>query len=93
MYDPEGSCPISISTNSGLFRASGEPRAAKKRYFYIMIQQLFVLLLFIGALAYLGRLLYQSFKAKSSGCASGCGKCGAIDVAKIEADIRKNKNF
>ncbi|WHZ07752.1 MAG: hypothetical protein OJF59_001505 [Cytophagales bacterium] len=28
----------------------------------------------IGAVAYLGRLLYQSFKAKNS-CATGCGKC------------------
>lgn len=56
-----------------------------------MIQQLLVVLLFAGALAYLGRLLYKSFKAKSAGCASGCGKCGAIDVAKIESQIRESK--
>lgn len=58
-----------------------------------MLQQLLVGLLFTGALVYLGRLLYLSFKAKSGGCASGCGKCGAIDVAKIEAEIRKSKNL
>jgi hypothetical protein len=54
-----------------------------------MIQQLLVAVFFLGALAYLGRLIYRSFKAKS-GCASGCGKCGAIDLNKIEAQIRKN---
>lgn len=58
-----------------------------------MIQQLFVAILFLGATGYLGRLLYQSFKAKSTGCASGCGKCGAIDLNKIEAQIRKNEKF
>jgi hypothetical protein len=55
-----------------------------------MIQQLLVAVFFLGALAYLGRLVYRSFKAKSAGCASGCGKCGAIDLNKIEAQIRKN---
>jgi hypothetical protein len=55
-----------------------------------MIQQLLVAVFFVGALAYLGQLVYRSFKAKSAGCASGCGKCGAIDLNKIEAQIRKN---
>lgn len=58
-----------------------------------MIQQILVALLFAGALVYLGRILYQSFKAKSPGCASGCGKCGAIDLSKIEARIRKNEKI
>ena len=60
-----------------------------------MIQQLIVALLFLGALVYLGRLLYRSFKAKSAaGCASGCGKCGAsLDMNKIEAQIRKSRKF
>ena len=52
-----------------------------------------VALLFLGAVGYLGRILYQSFRAKSTGCTSGCGKCGAIDLNKIEAQIRKNEKF
>jgi len=58
-----------------------------------MIQQILVAALFMGALAYLGRLLYRNFKAKSTGCASGCGKCGALDVTKLEAQIRKSEKF
>jgi len=58
-----------------------------------MVQQILVIALFLGATAYLGRLLYQAFKAKSSGCASGCGKCGAIDIDKIEAQIRKSERL
>ncbi|WP_131677823.1 FeoB-associated Cys-rich membrane protein [Arcticibacter eurypsychrophilus] len=40
------------------------------------IQEVLVLVLFILAAAYIGRLIYRSLHAKS-GCASGCGKCGA----------------
>jgi hypothetical protein len=43
---------------------------------------------FLGALAYVGRLILRSFQAKSA-CASGCGKCGAVDFQKIEAQIKK----
>jgi hypothetical protein len=53
-----------------------------------MIQQILVILLFAGAVVYLGRLLYRSFQAKSTGCATGCGKCGAVDFEKIEAQIK-----
>jgi hypothetical protein len=67
----------------------------KKRYFYGMIQQLIVGLFFLGALVYLGRLLYRSFTAKSAGCASGCGKCGAssLDLNKIEAQLKKSGKY
>lgn len=51
-----------------------------------MLQQVIIILLFIGALAYLGRMIYRSFKSKS--CATGCGKCGAVDFGKIEADLK-----
>ncbi len=55
-----------------------------------MLQHLIIAIIFSGALFYIGRLGYLSlFKAKS-GCASSCGKCGAIDFAKIEEQI-KNK--
>ena len=52
-----------------------------------MIQQIIVIGLFVGAAAYLGRLLYRSFQAKNA-CESGCGKCGAIDLQKIENDVK-----
>jgi len=53
-----------------------------------MLQQILVLLIFAGALVYVGRLVYKSFQSKT-GCDSGCGKCGAVDFAKIEAELRK----
>jgi hypothetical protein len=58
-------------------------------YFYDMIiQQLVILLLFAGAVAYLGRMVYRSFQAKHA-CSTGCSKCGAIDFDKIEKEIAK----
>ena len=56
-----------------------------------MLQEIVVVTLFISALFYLGRLIYKQFQAKSA-CASGCGKCSAVDFKKIEAAL-KEKNF
>ncbi|MBA4054827.1 MAG: FeoB-associated Cys-rich membrane protein [Marivirga sp.] len=53
-----------------------------------MIQQIIVGIVFSGALVYVGNLLFKSFRAKSA-CSSGCGKCGAVDFQKIEAQIKK----
>ena len=53
-----------------------------------MIQVALVIILFIGALAYLGRILYKQLQAKSA-CASGCGKCNVVDFKKIESQIQK----
>jgi len=53
-----------------------------------MIQLIVILLLFVAAAFYLGRMIYRSFQAKSA-CATGCGKCGAVDFDKIEAQIRQ----
>lgn len=50
-----------------------------------MLQQTIIILLFISALAYLGRMIYRSFQSKS--CATGCGKCSAVDFNKIEKQI------
>jgi FeoB-associated Cys-rich membrane protein len=50
-----------------------------------MLQQVIVMLLFAAALAYLGRMIYRTFHAKS--CATGCGKCSAVDFDKIEKQI------
>ncbi|MFN8355509.1 MAG: FeoB-associated Cys-rich membrane protein [Spirosomataceae bacterium] len=50
-----------------------------------MIENLVITLLFAGALAYLGRLFWKQFFAKTqAGCAKGCGSCSAIDARKIE---------
>lgn len=56
-----------------------------------MIQEVAVIIIFIGALAYLGRILYKQFQAKSA-CATGCAKCSAVDFKKIETAL-KEKNF
>ena len=56
-----------------------------------MIQQIIILVLFVMAAIYLGRMLYRSFQAKNA-CEAGCGKCGALDLQKIENDL-KSKGF
>lgn len=52
-----------------------------------MAQQLIIVVLFLGALVYLGYIVYKSFQAKS-GCSSGCGSCG-IDFSKLQKDLKK----
>jgi bacterioferritin-associated ferredoxin len=52
-----------------------------------MIQNVIILALFALALIYVGRMLIKSF-TKSTGCASGCGKCG-VDFTKIERQLEK----
>lgn len=54
-----------------------------------MIQMIAIAALFSGAIFFLGRIVYRSFQAKS-GCATGCGKCGAIDFDKIEKQIKSS---
>lgn len=55
-----------------------------------MVQQIIILLVFIAALAYIGRMLYRNFAAKS-GCASGCGSCSTIDFNKIQKELEKKQ--
>lgn len=58
-----------------------------------MIQSIIVIVAFALALIYVGRLIYKSFFAGNAGeCASGCGKCGAVDFAKLEQEL-KQKGF
>lgn len=52
-----------------------------------MIQYILIGLVFVGALAYLGRIVYRQFTR--SECESGCGKCNQIDVNKIEKQLRE----
>ncbi|NOT75654.1 MAG: FeoB-associated Cys-rich membrane protein [Cyclobacteriaceae bacterium] len=51
-----------------------------------MIQLILIGLIFLGALAYVGNLIYKSFQAKNA-CSTGCSKCGAVDLAKIEKQM------
>ena len=54
-----------------------------------MIQEIVVWALFTAALGYLGMLLYSHFKpAGSAACTKGCSSCSAIDIIKIEEQIR-----
>jgi hypothetical protein len=50
-----------------------------------MFQLVIIVILFVAALAYLGRMIYRAFHARS--CVTGCGKCGAVDFDKIEKQI------
>jgi hypothetical protein len=53
-----------------------------------MFQSILVGLIFLVAVLYVGRLIFRSFRADSS-CASGCGKCGAVDFKKLEAQLKE----
>jgi hypothetical protein len=54
-----------------------------------MIQSAIVVVVFILALVYVGRLVIKSFQSKAGECASGCGKCGAVDFAKVEKQLKE----
>ena len=56
----------------------------------MILQQVLLGLIFLGAVVYIGSMVYKSFQAKT-GCASGCGKCGAIDFAKIERQVQEKE--
>ena len=56
----------------------------------MLFQEILLGVTFLGAVGYLGSLAYKSFQSKS-GCASGCGKCGAVDFTKIEQQIKAKK--
>ncbi|MEM8966832.1 MAG: FeoB-associated Cys-rich membrane protein [Bacteroidota bacterium] len=50
------------------------------------MQHLLIIFLFILALGYLARLIYQHFQA-DKGCTKGCGSCSTIDLEKIQKQI------
>jgi hypothetical protein len=56
-----------------------------------MIQGILTGLIFLAAMVYLGRQVFHSFQARS--CASGCGKCTAVDFGKIEREVRSRENL
>lgn len=55
-----------------------------------MIQEILVWLLFVVALAYVGRQLYTTFSPRRKACPKGCGSC-ALDIKKLEAELNKTK--
>ncbi len=55
-----------------------------------MAQNLIIILLFVTAVVYLGRQAWRSFR--SGTCASGCGKCNAVDFAKLERKIKEKQS-
>jgi len=62
----------------------------------MVIQQLIILILFIGALVYLGSLFYKQFFSKTTKGCGGCSNCSAIDMKRIEREINEsmgNKTF
>jgi hypothetical protein len=46
------------------------------------IQTIIVILVFIAALFYVGRMIYRAVSPKSGGCASNC-KCG-VDFSNVQ---------
>jgi hypothetical protein len=52
-----------------------------------VIQQVFIIVIFTFAVGYLVRMVIKSFKANE--CATGCGKCGAVDFKKIEEQLKE----
>ena len=53
------------------------------------VQPLLVTILFLAAVAYLGRLVYQSFKGKAH-CASGCNACSSFDPDKVLKKVNRS---
>ncbi len=52
------------------------------------MENLFIGLIFLVAIIYLGNLVFQNFNPKNkAGCAKGCGSCGAIDFDKIASKM------
>jgi uncharacterized membrane protein len=41
------------------------------------IQFILMIVVFLAALFYVGRMIYRAIASKSDGCATGCGKCAA----------------
>ena len=56
------------------------------------MENLIIILIFVLAITYLGNLVYKNFNPKNkSGCAKGCGSCGAIDFDKIALEMEAKK--
>ncbi|MEQ8714452.1 MAG: FeoB-associated Cys-rich membrane protein [Cyclobacteriaceae bacterium] len=56
-----------------------------------MWQEIFVGLIFLVALGFLGRMAWRAFAGKPS-CSGGCDSCHAIDVEAIAKQIDSAKS-
>ena len=56
------------------------------------MENLIIVLIFLSAVVYLGNIVYKNFNPKNkTGCAKGCGSCGAIDFDKIALQMESKK--
>jgi hypothetical protein len=62
----------------------------------MQIQSLLIVLIFLGALAYVARLVWRSFQppANGAGCSKGCGTCTVADdanrrLAAVEVRVKQ----
>ena len=54
----------------------------------MLVQNLLIVLLFLAATFYVGRIFWRAFFTKSAaGCAKGCGACGTLDVDRLQRTI------
>ncbi len=56
-----------------------------------MVQEILLALVFLAALAYIGKIIYRSIKPKNGVCDKGCASCNAIDFKKLEQQIKKDR--
>lgn len=68
---------------------SGIPNVYQGEFLLLktMFQQVVVILIFILAMVYLGRMLYRAFT--ESDCTSGCGKCAVADFKKMQKQLKQ----
>jgi len=52
------------------------------------MQEILILLIFLAAVVYLGRMFWRQAKSKEPNCAKGCGGCSTINPDLIEKQIR-----
>ncbi|MEO1653491.1 MAG: FeoB-associated Cys-rich membrane protein [Bacteroidota bacterium] len=53
------------------------------------MQEILVVVVFLGALVFLGRKFYLMFRKNDASCAQGCASCQAEDIAKIRTKIEE----
>jgi len=52
------------------------------------MQEILILLIFLAAVVYLGRMFWRQAKSKEPNCAKGCGGCSTINPEQLEKQIR-----
>ncbi|MDI9863704.1 FeoB-associated Cys-rich membrane protein [Flectobacillus sp. DC10W] len=58
------------------------------------MENIIIALIFLAAIAYLVRLVWNNFNPKNTaGCSKGCGSCAALDADKIMAQMENHKTI